>query len=403
MAEHPPTLFRQEALQHHLQAEEGGGLVRVSPPWTWALLLVLLSGLGSALLASILGKVEVNGRGRGILRPRSGIRVVLAKVDGTVGQIEVRSGQPVKAGTLLVRIEAPPVQAQLLEARRQLETVRRHFTVTARLRDRAHAEQSRRLTARIHKLEHQIASQRDSIDRQERNLGRNLALEREGILSPASTDQVREAVAQAQRQLNLMEQSLEQASQECAALADGRQESLWQRRLTIQNAEVRAEALAFTLGQTLLEAPEDAVVEAMLVKPGEVVRAGQALCKLIPQRAPLQVVSFLQEKDRAFVQPGDEVLLELDQLPYAEYGTLKARVERISDDLASRFEIQEALGDHLLPDLPTFRIELRITDGRAVAKAGIPLRSGMLMNARFTLRRQRLITLVLDPLRKWLR
>jgi len=26
-----------------------------------------------------------------------------------------------------------------------------------------------------------------------------------------------------------------------------------------------------------------------------------------------------------------------------------------------------------------------------------------LMNARFTLRRQRLITLVLDPLRKWLR
>jgi hypothetical protein len=46
---------------------------------------------------------------------------------------------------------------------------------------------------------------------------------------------------------------------------------------------------------------------------------------------------------------------------------------------------------------------LRLIDTRAVEKAGIPLRSGMLMNARFTLRRQRLITLVLDPLRKWLR
>ena len=398
-----PALFRQEALQHHLQGEEGRGIVRVSPPWTWALLLVALSGLGTALLASIIGKVEVNGRGRGILRPRSGIRMVIAKVEGTVAQVEVRSGQEVRAGNLLVRIEAPPVQAQLLEARRQLETIRKHFSVTAALQDQAHAEQSRRLGARIGKLNTQIASQHRSIEWQERNLNRNLVLERQGILSPAATDQAREAAAHAQRQLNLMEQSLEQASQDCAALANSRQESLWQRRQTIQNAEVRTEALAFALGQTLLEAPEDSVVEAMLVKPGDLVRAGQALCKLIPRHSPLHVVTFLEEKDRAFVKPEDEVQLELDQLPYAEYGTLRARVERISDDLASRFELHEALGDTPLPNLPTFRIELRITDARAVAKAGIPLRSGMLLNARFTLRRQRLITLVLDPLSKWLR
>jgi multidrug resistance efflux pump len=145
------------------------------------------------------------------------------------------------------------------------------------------------------------------------------------------------------------------------------------------------------------------MVEAMLVKPGEVIKTGQALCKLIPQKAPLEVVAFLEEKDRAFVRLGDEVRLELDQLPYAEYGTLRARIERVSDDLASVFELREALGDNLLPNVPTFRVALRLTDTRAVEKAGIPLRSGMLMNARFTLRRQRLITLVLDPLRKWLR
>jgi len=103
------------------------------------------------------------------------------------------------------------------------------------------------------------------------------------------------------------------------------------------------------------------------------------------------------------VRPGDDVRLELDQLPYAEYGTARARIERISDDLASAFEIRESLGDNPFPNVPTFRVELRLTDTRAVEKAGVPLRSGMLMNARFTLRRQRLITLVLDPLRKWLR
>jgi multidrug resistance efflux pump len=398
-----PGLFRKEAMQHFLQAEEGRGLVRVSPPWTWALLLVMLSGLGTALLASIFGKVEVNGRGRGILRPTSGIRMVIAKLDGTVGQIDVHSGQQVKAGDLLVRIEAPPVQAQLLEAERQVQTVRKHFKVTAALQDQAHAEQSRRLRARIAKLKEQIGSQQHSMAMLERNLKRHLALAKEGIVSPVTVDEVRESSARAQRQSHLMEQALEQASQDRAGLDNSRQESLWQRRQTIQNAEVRAESLAFMLGQTRLEAPEDGMVEAMLVKPGEVVRTGQALCKLIPRNAPLHVVAFLEEKDRAFVKPGDEVKLELDQLPYAEYGTLRARIERISDDLAAPFELHEALGDNPLPNLPTFRVELRITDAKAVTKAGIPLRSGMLMNARFTLRRQRLITLVLDPLRKWLR
>lgn len=403
MTEPASALFRQEALQHHLQTEEGRGIVRVSPPWTWALLGVALSGLGTGLLAAILGRVEVNGRGRGIVRPSAGIRVIVAKVEGTVGQIGARSGQRIQAGALLLRIEAPPVQAQLLEAERQVATVRSHFKVTACLQDQAHAEQSRRVGARIAKLKDQIASQRESCALLGRNLQRHLRLEQEGILSHAAVEESLEASAKTDRQLNLMEQALEQASQERASLDYGRQDSLWQRRQTIQNAEIRAEALTFMLGQTLLEATEDAVVEAMLVKPGEVVRVGQALCKLIPQASPLEVVAFLEEKDRAFVRPGDEVPLELDQLPYAEYGTVRARVERISDDLASTFELQEALGDTPQPRVPTFRVELKLTDTRAVEKAGIPLRSGMLLNARFTLRRQRLITLVLDPLRKWLR
>ncbi|WP_306599288.1 HlyD family secretion protein [Geothrix sp. 21YS21S-2] len=403
MNENPPSLFRQEALDHRLEGEEGRGLVRVSPPWTWALLMVFLSGVGTALLASLFGRAEVNGRARGILRPRSGIRVVIAQLDGTVGQVEARSGQQVEPGAVLVRIEAPPVQARLLEARRQVESVRSHYKVTTALQDRSHAEQLRRLEGRMAMLKEQSRSQRQSLAIMELNLQRSLNLEREGVLSPAKVDEAREALAQSQRQLSQSGQALEMASQEWAALENGRQDSLWQRRQTIQGAEVRAEALAFLAGQTLIQAPEGGRVEAMLVKPGEAVRAGQALCKLIPRNASLEVVAFLEEKDRAFVRPGDAVRLELDQLPYAEYGTVAARVERISDDLASAFEIREALGDNPFPHVPAFRVELGLTDTRAVQKAGIPLRSGMLLNVRFTLRRQRLITLVLDPLRKWLR
>jgi len=113
-------------------------------------------------------------------------------------------------------------------------------------------------------------------------------------------------------------------------------------------------------------------------------------------------VCFLPEKDRAFVKEGDAALLEMDQLPYAEFGTVRARVLRISSDLASPHELQDALGEGPALAAPSFRVELEITDAGAARKAKVPLRSGMLLNARFTLRRQRLITLVLEPLRKWL-
>ena len=398
-----PSLFRQEALKHYLQAEEGRGLVRVSPPWTWMLLCLVLTALGCALLAALFGRVEVNGRGRGILRPVGGVRMLVSQVQGTVAEVEVYSGQRVKAGRPLLRIDAPTVQAQLLEARRQGESIRQDFRTATLLRDQAFAQQSRRLASRIRNLKAQIASQAFSVEISERRLKANLALEQAGILSRAQADEAREALAQAQRQLNRHEEALEQTAQEQASLDDQRADSLWQRKQTIQNAETREESLAFLLGQTVVLAPQEGVVEAMLVRPGEVVQPGQTLGKLLDLETPLRVVSFLAEKDRAFVKAGDEALLEMDQLPYAEYGTIRAQVARISEDLASPFEIREALGENQNFTLPTFRVELRITDAGAAERARIQLRSGMLANVRFSLRRQRLITLVLEPLRKWLR
>jgi len=46
---------------------------------------------------------------------------------------------------------------------------------------------------------------------------------------------------------------------------------------------------------------------------------------------------------------------------------------------------------------------LSLAGTRAADAARVRLRPGMLASARFTLRRRPLITLVLDPLRKWLR
>jgi HlyD family secretion protein len=295
------------------------------------------------------------------------------------------------------------VQGQLLEAERQVQAVKTDFQAISSKQEQHYQEQSLRLQARIAKLKQQVSSNQESVVLFERRLKANLTLEKQGLVSSISADEAREALAQAQRQLNANQQALDQTQQELASLEGRRQDELWQRKQVLSGAQTKRDALAFMVGQTMVCAHEDGLVEAILVRPGETVQSGQALGKVIPQDGPLQVVSFLAEKDRAFVKPGDEVHLELEQLPYGEFGTLRAKVIRISDDLASPAEIREALGDDQKLEAPTYRVELEITDTRAAQAAGIKLRTGMQASVRYTLRRERLAALVISPLRRWFR
>jgi multidrug resistance efflux pump len=399
-AQGAPRLFREEALRNRLAFEEGRGVVRVSPPWTWALLWAVVAALAAALTASFVGSVDVTGRGRGILRPVSGVRVLTAQMTGTVVEIGARSGEQVKQGATLLRIESASTKAQLLEADRELDALKTRFAAISAEEDQHYFEQVENLKARAKRIEEQIASLRSSTQFFDRRVQADVGLLKKGLVSEMAVGESRDALAQAQRQLSAAEQTLDQTRQELASLQGRRQDELWSRQQQLAAAQNKRDALAVMMQQSVIEAPDAGTVEAVVVREGEVVQAGQMIGKLVPGESTLHVVSFLAERDRAFVKPGDEAQLELDQLPHAQYGTLRARVARIGDDLASASEIHDALGDIKL-DAPSYRVELEVTDSGAADAAHVKLRTGTLMNVRYTLRRERLATLVLSPLKRW--
>ena len=393
-------LFRKTAIEHYLRGEEGGGPLRVSPPWTWALFWTLAAALLIALVGSMTGTVEVTGRGRGILLPTSGIQVLNSATGGTVAQVFVTAGQSVHAGEPLLRLDSASLQSQLLEAERDLQLVQSDYRAFSLRQDRQYAAQESNLRARSGMLLEQEASLKESVQLYQRKLAANQELQKSGLVSTIAVEEAGEALAQAQRQFGSSRQTVAQVNQELASLRGQHEEELWRREHDLRQAQSKRDALQFSLSQALVKAPADSTLEAMLVKPGDVIQPGQALGRLVPMGAALQVVAFLPEKDRAFVRAGDEVRLELDQLPYSEFGTLKARVARIAGDLASAQEIQEAMGEAGKPEGANYRVDLDLA--KATGFPQRPLRTGMLMNVRFTLRKQRPITLFLEPLRRWM-
>jgi len=401
----PPAaeLFRKEARDYRLASEEGRYRLDISPPWTWVLLCLMLAALTTALVLSVVGKIEVNSRAVGILRPASGVRTLISPVSGSVLVVSADSGARVEAGEVVLEIDSPEQRAQLFEAERQLELLESDFRIVSQRLDSLHREQVGHMRSRLERFVEQRNSEHASLDLQRRKYEAMRSLQDSGVVSRFAVMDAEEGVGQAERRLASSEQSLAAARRDLAALDGQHETELWQRRQSLNSARVRREASQLSSRQSAILAPESGLIEALLVKPGDEVRPGQALGKLIPIDAPLQVVSFLPEKDRAFVQVGTDVRLELEQLPYGEYGTLGARVVHIGADLTSAREVEQALGDGHTLKGSTIRVDLEITDASATSAAGVRLRSGMLMQVRYTLRRQRPIVFVLEPLRKWLR
>jgi membrane fusion protein len=394
-------LFRRAAIEHYVGAGEIRGVVNLSPPWVWALFGTAGAAVVLALAVAVAARVEVTGRARGIVRPISGVRVLTTQVGGTVADIAVRSGESVAAGRPVVALESAPLTRERLEAERQVQLLESGHRVFSARQDVSATEQAALLRARLAMLDDQVRSQSESVRLFERKLQANVELGKLGLVSGMALEDGREALAQSQRQLSATKQAVAQARQELASLSARRQEDLWLRERDLESARSRKDALDVTLGQLVVRAPAAGFVEAVLVKPGDVVEAGQIVGKLVPGEKRFHVVSFLPEKDRPFVHADDAVRLEVDPLPVAQFGTMKGTVVRIGADLASAPELRDALGDDVRADGPTYRVEIRIDDGSLPRFAPV-LRSGMLTTVRYTLRRPRLLALVFEPLRRWL-
>ncbi len=396
-------LFRSEALEHYLREVDGKGVLQVSPPWTW----VLLAGFGamvvSAVVLSIFGHVEVNDRGKGILRPLAGVRVLLAPTGGVVAERKFNPGDFVPAGVPVIRLDSPQVQASRLEADRHLQLLAHDFTGVASQQDALYERQRTDLNSKLQSTTQDLESFVLSEQLQARKLKANQELAARGIVGRLELETAEESLEQARRQVRAGRQALQQVKQDLLSLDAQRKNQLYTRKSEYETAKARVDAVGYSEQETSLSAPVAGYLDALTVRPGDLVQAGQPIAKVMPVDGPMAIVSFLAEKNRAYVHEGDEVKLELNQYPSAEFGVLTGKIRRVGKDLVAMPELKEALGDEGKLEEPSFRIEIEVVPGQGgTALKNVLLRPGMLLNVRYTLRRQSLMAFAFAPIRRWL-
>lgn len=118
MARLPSEIFRKNALQQG--AATTGDLLWLTPRWTRWTYPLLVATFITAVLYCALGTIHEYATGPGVVWI-SGHTRITAKVSGTASRIEIKPGEHVEAGRLLVSFASAVEQAELTRIDRELE------------------------------------------------------------------------------------------------------------------------------------------------------------------------------------------------------------------------------------------------------------------------------------------
>lgn len=275
------------------------------------------------------GLIQTNGRIEG--DPVS----IASKVPGRIDRIEVREGDVVRAGQVLVRLDDTQLRARVEQARAAVATLEAQLASAdagldllgreVPLRARAAAADAGRAQALVAKAEATSRQAQKDADRAASLASQGFASrqlgERAQLVSDAASSELmaaREGLLQSRRQLDIARLGGDQIRARKAERA-ALQAQLRQAKASL----VEAESL---LADLTLTAPSAGVVAARVREPGEVVAAGGSLLELV-DLDQLYLKAFVAEAEIGKLRRGLSAQIYTDAFPDRPF---KATVRYIS-------------------------------------------------------------------------
>ncbi len=133
-------LFREEALARRGKSESLNGLLRVSGPHEWILLVCLGLGVLGFVVWGLFGSVEESVPARCVLALPGDRYAVIAESAGTVVDLLVDAGDTVAAGQPLARLRSPELGREIAIARSRVDYLESKDTTTSEALDVARSE-----------------------------------------------------------------------------------------------------------------------------------------------------------------------------------------------------------------------------------------------------------------------
>lgn len=409
-------------------------------PFGRLIIWVILLAFVLALTWSIFGRIDIVATAQGRIIPKGQTQIVEAPETGIVKTIKVRNGDKVKAGDVLLELDATLADADVGSVDNELKQAQVNAAIahgvlhyldkgTARFtppegisesvsgvskrqldsRIQAHMEErmllveerAQLLTGR-RAIEMEIMKLEETMPLMKSRLQSYRDLANEGLAPKVEAMRLEEDMISRARDLDIARGRIHEADSALAA-AD--------RRVLLLRKQLRRDALA-ELAQAeavksdrieamrkaeirnswqIIRAPVDGtIVGTQVFTIGDVIEPGAPLMMIAPKNEDLIVEAMILNKDIGFVREGDEVAVKLEAYPFTRYGLIEGELSMISADA----QIDERLG-------PVFMAEVKLAHpyvGEGDLKRKI--QSGMSATAEVKTGDRRIIDFLLSPIAK---
>ena len=228
------------------------------------------------------------------------------------------------------------------------------------------------------------------------------ALTTQGFMSGhANQDRTRERI-ELERDLATQQARLQEAQAALREAEHARSAYLAETRRSLSERQAQADLKRHQTGQELakatqrehlatLTAPVSGTVQQLaLHTEGGVVTEAQALMVIVPDAASVSAEVQLENKDIGFVAPGQDVAIKLETFPFTRYGTVKATVDKVTQDAVN----DEKRGAVFPATLKLNQTHIDV-DGKPIRLA-----PGMNVTAEIKTGKRRVIEYLLSPIEK---
>ena len=391
------------------------------------------------LLWACFGKIDVVATAQGKIVPGDRIKTIQPFETAEVRKIYVSDGQAVKAGQLLVELDATSAMADADRVKGDRDVIDLQAARAKALMNAVKGMGSSRLPAMagIEKakfdeaqglLDAQYAEFRSKMSKIDMELARRHAelestrslvrkLELTVPIASQRAEDYKRLVADnyvsqhgyLEREQARIEQEADLATQRSRVneiQASLRESQELRKSLVAETVRVALDSLndaqqkAASLRQDQIKAgvrvesmklasPVDGVVQQLAIHTvGGVVTPAQPLMVIVPHDDALEVEAFLENKDIGFVNAGQDAEVKIETFEYTKYGTIDAKVAHVSND---------AINDEKRGLIYSMRVRM----ARAGIKVGeqlVNLSPGMAVTVEVKTAKRRLIEYFLSPL-----
>jgi membrane fusion protein len=411
------SLFRQQAIEHVTVRQYGSVILTRNVNHlilTWVLVTLALLLIIFFAVFETTRKVSIQG----MLVPTAGVTRVFPNQVGVIKEVRVKEGQFVREGDILFVISSErstsdprsteALISELLAQRRDsFHAELLQAKTQSKYRRAALQQRALDLQSEIKRLQNQALMQKQRIILSEQNLARFVQLKATNYISAAQL-QEREAELLDQRQRLLEIERIRSTVQRDWASTQAEEQDIALQALRDQNALRRN---ASTLEQDLTEnearreipvrARQSGTITAIAANLGQTVGVATSLASILPEGNKLEAEMYVPSRAVGFIKPGMTALLRYQAFPYQKFGQHHARVREVATTSVRPEELptSAAAMPGAAQSEPVYRIRLELDQQTVRAYgAGIPLRSGMLVDASVMLERRKLYEWALEPL-----